>query len=445
MFRIYSQPTVGLACAAGATVAWAFLSDAYYAVYCLLMAGFMACYTMFSVETRPATVRRVWPRTLVDLAIVCLAGLIVGILLRGGGQVDVFGIRVSFTRLYTPVLMLTLMIGIRVWMTVRPAHREPCCRSWRTRRRRPSALVACVAILSPRAVGDGVELRAAQLDQPADLVAEQRARRRPAGVLRAEPSAPRGSGRCRSDGCRRCRAASTRTSRRCPGWRSLTIVGAVLWAGFRPLKGWVVFTGVFAWLALGPFVIVAQQLTYVPTPWALLRYLPIIGAARMPTRMTILVMLGLSMLLAMAVHHLRSRSRHPRLLVAAIGALLLFELLPAPRTLYSAEIPAVYRVVAADPRPIRVLSLPFGLRDGLSSRGNYSSSSQFYQTFHEKRLVGGYISRLPGESIERYRRNRTLRVLLRLSEGTPVEPELYERRPAAGAERNLRRLRSATS
>ena len=100
----------------------------------------------------------------------------------------------------------------------------------------------------------------------------------------------------------------------------------------------------------------------------------------MPARMTILVMLGLSMILAMAVHDLRSRSRHPRLVVAAIGALLLFELLPAPRVLYSAEVPAVYRTIAADPRPIRVLSLPFGLRDGLSSRGNFSSSSQFYQT-----------------------------------------------------------------
>ena len=99
----------------------------------------------------------------------------------------------------------------------------------------------------------------------------------------------------------------------------------------------------------------------------------------------------------------------------------------------------MYQVVAADPRPIRVLSLPFGLRDGLSSRGNYSSSSQFYQTFHEKRLVGGYISRLPNRSIERYRRNPTLRVLLRLSEGTPVEPELYER-ALSEADRNLRRL-----
>jgi hypothetical protein len=437
MFRIYSRPTLGLACAAGATVAWAFLSDAYYAVYCLLMAGFMACYTMFSIETRPATVRRVWPRALVDLAIVCLVGLIVGMILRGGGSVDVYGIRVSFTRLYTPVLILTLMIGIRAWMTMRPrvvavmpllAHAPTAA----------VAVVVCGAILSPvlsatvstfgqrnwispqiwwRSSDPGVDLLAYFVPNP----------------LHPLFGAPSFGWVSTLPGGFNENVASL------PWVVLATIIGAVIWAGFRPLWGWVVFTGVFAWLALGPFVAVAERLTYVPTPWAILRYLPIVGAARAPTRMTILVMLGLSMLLAMAVQHVRSRSRHPHVWAAAIGALLLFELLPAPRTLNAAQIPAVYRVVAADPRPIRVLSLPFGLRDGLSSRGNYSSSSQFYQTFHEKRLVGGYISRLPNRSIERYRRNSTLRVLLRLSEGSPVEPELYER-ALQEADRTMRRL-----
>ena len=437
MFRIYSQPSTGLACAAGATVAWAFLCDAYYAVYCLFIAAFMACYTMLSVEPRPATVRRMWPRVLVDLAIVCLAGLIVGIVLRGGGRMDVFGIRVSFTRLYTPVLMLTLMIGIRAWLTIRPrvvAVLPPMSHA----RMAAVAATVCVAILSPV-----LSVTASSFGQRQWISPQVWWRNSAPGVDLLAFFAPNplhpwfGS---LSFGWLSALPGGFNENVASLPWVALvTVIGAVLWAGFRPIKGWIIFTGVFASLALGPFVAVAQQLTYVPTPWALLRYLPIVGAARMPGRVTILVMLGVSMLLAMAVHHLRSRSRHPQLLVAGIGALLLFELLPAPRTLYSAEVPAVYRMVAADPRPIRVLSLPFGLRDGLSSRGNYSSSSQFYQTFHEKRLVGGYISRLPGGSIDRYRRNSTLRVLLRLSEGTPVEPELYER-ALNQADRTLRRL-----
>ena len=218
MFRIYSQPTVRLACAAGATVAWAFLCDAYYAVYCLMMAGFMACYSMFSVETRPTTVRRMWPRSLVDLAIVCLAGLIVGMLLRGGGQVDVFGIRVSFTRLYTPVLVLTLH-DRHPRLDDGPAAHRGRCRCCRTPDGGRGARRLCGDPLA-RAVGDRVDLRAAPVDQPADVVAEQRAGRRSAGVLRAQsaPSAVR-IAVLRMVGVA-SRAASTRTSPRCRGWRS---------------------------------------------------------------------------------------------------------------------------------------------------------------------------------------------------------------------------------
>ena len=438
-YRIFSQPSLGLACAAGATVAWAFLCDVYYAVYCLMWTGFVAAYTLLTVETRPAEVRRVWPRALADLAIVCLAGLIVGMILRGGGQVDVLGIRISFTRLYTPVLMLTLMIGVRVWMAV--SVRPRVTKAWPVLAHAPTVAVGvlvCAAILSPV-----LSVTASSFGQRGWMSPQVWWRNSAPGVdllayLAPNPLHPL-FGSLSFGWFSGLPGGFNENVASVPWLVLVTIVGAVLWAGFRPPKGWVVFTGVFAWLALGPFITVAQQLTYIPTPWALLRYLPIIGAARMPTRLSIVVMLCVSMLLAMAVQHLRSRSRHPRLLVAAIGALLLFELLPAPRTLHSAEIPEVYRIVAADPRPVRVLSLPFGLRDGLSSRGNYSSSSQFYQTFHEKRLVGGYISRLPGGSVDRYRRNPTLRVLLRLSEGTAVEPELYED-ALQNADRNLRRL-----
>lgn len=439
MFRMYSQPSMALACAAGATVAWAFLCDVYYAVYCLFIAAFMAGYTLISVETRPAAVRRVWPLALVDLAIVCLAGFVVGIVVRGGGQADLFGIRISFNRLYTPMLLLTLMVGVRIWMAL--AIRARFGNALLLRSLVPAGVVGllvCLAILSPI-----LSVTASSVGQRNWISPQIWWRSSAPGVDLLAFFAPNplhpwfGS---LSFGWLSSLPGGFNENVASVPWIALvTIVAAVLWAGFRPIRGWVVFTGAFAWLALGPFIVIAQQLTYVPTPWALLRYLPIIGAARAPTRITILVMLGVSMLLAMAVHHVRSRSRHPRLLTAAIAALLLFELLPAPRTLHSAAIPEVYRIVAADPRPIRVLSLPFGLRDGINSRGNYSSSSQFYQTFHQKRLVGGYISRLPGGSIEAYRTNSLFRVLLRLSEGTPVDPELYAR-ALERAERTLDRL-----
>ena len=437
MYRIYANPSRRLACAAGATVAWAFLSDTYFAVYCLLIALFAATYSVFSVERQSPAVRRVWPRTVVTLAILCVAGLIVGMIVRGGGRMDVWGIRVSFTRLYTPVLLLTGLIGLRVWLSLRPrlvkvVNITPYAQA------AVLAGLVCFIVLSPVLFAVKSPLAERGLMSPAVWW-----RSSPAGVDLLAFFAPNPLnpvvGRLSYDWFASLPGGFNENVASIPWVAMLTIIGAMWLGRFRPHKGWLIFLGVFGWLALGPFVSIAKQLTYVPTPWAALRYLPIVGAARMPTRMTILVMLAVSMLLLFAIHDLRTRTRYPRLLTFGIGVLLFFELLPAPRTLHSAELPEPYRIVATDPRRVRVLSLPFGLRDGLSSRGNYSSSTQFYQTFHEKPLIGGYISRLPGDSISRYRGNSTLRVLMRLSEGTPVEPDLMTR-ATRNADRTMQRL-----
>ena len=90
--------------------------------------------------------------------------------------------------------------------------------------------------------------------------------------------------------------------------------------------------------------------------------------------------------------------------------------------------PSINRLIAADPRPVRVLNLPFGLRDGLSSHGNASAAGQYFQTVHEKQILGGYVSRLPRRKVQLYRRFRVTRVLLDLSEGRAVS---WWRRDAA--------------
>jgi hypothetical protein len=101
---------------------------------------------------------------------------------------------------------------------------------------------------------------------------------------------------------------------------------------------------------------------------------------------------------------------------------LLFELWPAPRRLYAATIPTIYRTIAADTRDVRVLDLPTGIRDGTFSSGNFSALSQFYQTAHGKPLLGGYLSRVPPRRVRFNRRLPILDALYTLSEGTPLSP-----------------------
>jgi hypothetical protein len=115
---------------------------------------------------------------------------------------------------------------------------------------------------------------------------------------------------------------------------------------------------------------------------------------------------------------------HRRTVLAFVGGVLVFELLPVPRTLHSAAIPEVYGVIRADPRPVRVLELPFGLRDGVMSAGDFNASTQFYQTFHEKALIGGYLSRIPPSEVARYRNLAVLAALMDLSENRSIDPAL---------------------
>ena len=197
----------------------------------------------------------------------------------------------------------------------------------------------------------------------------------------------------------------------------------------------MVLTIGFAALALGPFVLVGGVNTYVPGPWALLRYVPVIGLARMPTRFAIVAALGLALLLAGALVAIGTRWPARRKAISmVVGVLLIFELCPAPSTLYSAEISPIFDIVAADPRPVRILNLPFGVRDGVMSAGNFSARSQFNQTRHGKRLIGGYLSRISNKRLAQMRAdNPTLGRLITISEGRTLSPEdeaaLIERGP----------------
>jgi hypothetical protein len=318
MYRLYADPGRRLACAAGATVAWAFLCDAYFAVYCLMIASFTMAYSVFSVERQTPAVRRMWPRAVVDLAILCVAGLIIGMILRGGGRMDVFGIRVSFTRLYTPVLVLTLLVIVRVWMSIRPRIVSVVSLSPYAQAAVIAGLV-CIALLSPVLSATGSPFSERNWISPqvwwrtsapgVDLLA----------YFVPNPLHPL-FGSWTYDWFASMPSGFNENVASVPWVAMLTIAAAVMLGYFRPHKGWIVFTFFFAWLALGPFISVAKHLTYIPTPWAVLRYFPIVGAARMPPRMSLLVMLGVSMLLAMAVHSLRQRSSRPRLVTSASNA-----------------------------------------------------------------------------------------------------------------------------
>jgi hypothetical protein len=216
---------------------------------------------------------------------------------------------------------------------------------------------------------------------------------------------------------------------------ALAVIAMAVWrAGYRPRQGVLLITIAFALLALGPFIHVGGVNTHVPGPWALLRFAPGFGLTRMPGRFTIVVLLGVTVLMAGALAAIGERWPGRRRRIAAIvGVLLVFELWPAPRTLFSAEISPVYDRIAADPRPVRVLMLPFGVRDGVWATGNFRPGTQYSQTRHGKPLIGGYLSRISRTRVERMRQDYpTLDALIKLSENTPIDTSVRETFAARG-------------
>jgi hypothetical protein len=71
---------------------------------------------------------------------------------------------------------------------------------------------------------------------------------------------------------------------------------------------------------------------------------------------------------------------------------------------------------------VRVLQLPFGVRDGTFTAGNFSARYLFYQTVHGKRLIGGYLSRISQQRVRDLRAQPTLDALMIMSEGGHLSP-----------------------
>ncbi|MEO7191286.1 MAG: hypothetical protein ABI051_09535 [Vicinamibacterales bacterium] len=409
----------------GACVAWAAYSDPYYGIYCVLLGVAFSLAQLVRLESTSAGAHRQRLRRGLDVCAAVLSCAVLAAHLQHGA-LRVGPWSVSMRSVYTPMLVITLLLTARVLLTRDwQLGWQPAAPTEVRRLLLPGAMAVVVAtvLLSPelfalasravqgqfvaapvfwRSSAPGVDLMALVLPNPNHPLAPHALVdwfvRQPARYEENVASIP---------------------------WVALAaVLGASRYGRVRLNRLWAAIAVFFAFLALGPFIRIATVQTYIPTPWALLRYVPLIGEARMPPRFAVLVVMAVAVLFAEALTGLRKRypSRR-RTLLGVIGIALAFELMPAPRRLYSAKVPDVYYQIAADARDVRVLDLPFGIRDGLSSLGDFTAASQYYQTVHHKPLLGGYLSRVSDLTKTYYRSLPTASALLDLSEGRSLTAE----------------------
>lgn len=417
----------------GAAIAWAASTDVYYGIYCLLIGALFIASRSLRLTRVPAAPRPA-VRLALDGLVLALAALVAVTVATGGGESTWLGVPIRVRSLYTPVLALTLVLLIRLGLRTRVALADvSAAHAGAAAAKVVVAGLTAAVLLSPLLYAFAVRVLDGRFDaepiywrsspRGADVLA----------LLTPNPNHPMAPDWLR--GWLMPQSAAYLENVASLSWVALALLAVARLRGWRAPRWWTGLTVAFGLLALGPFVHAAGVNLYVPGPWAVLRYVPVIGLARTPTRFTVMLTLVVAVLAASALTWLgRQAPGRRRVLVAGAGLLLCAELWSAPRPIYSAAIPRIYATVAAEPGDLRVLQLPFGIRDGTSSVGNFNARTMYFQTAHGKPLVGGYLSRVSNRRRSEVRGDDTLDALIVLSEGGRLAPDrearLYDTGPA---------------
>lgn len=186
---------------------------------------------------------------------------------------------------------------------------------------------------------------------------------------------------------------------------------------------WLWSAFIFTLLSLGPLLTLNGQNRFnldglevtFPLPFALLHYLPLINANRVPNRFGIPLTLSLAVLVGYAVAHITYRVSRNTLhasrftphalhftLSALLLALLLFDQYSVPLPLSDARIPAVYTQIGAEPDHFTLLQLPLGWRNSYGTLGAEQTQLQYYQSAHHRPILGGNTSRNPAYKFDYY-------------------------------------------
>ena len=204
---------------------------------------------------------------------------------------------------------------------------------------------------------------------------------------------------------------------------ALALLGA--WRGQhrREMRFWALAALAFFLLTLGPTLRIAGHDTGIGGPFGLLARLPFFNGNRYPSRFSVMLMLSLAVLaaegLAVFARRLATSSGRKTAWMVVCLLLILFEHLSAPLPLTNlAQIPAVYKEVAAAPGDFTLLELPLGWRNGarvLGKQDELIMRQQWYQTVHHKRLLGGNTSRNPAFKFQYFSQAPVLSTLLALT------------------------------
>ncbi len=200
----------------------------------------------------------------------------------------------------------------------------------------------------------------------------------------------------------------------------------------RQIYFWQGMVILFILLALGPLLKIAGKTDFllndlhfnIALPYMILYRIPFLNIARVPARFTVLVMLCFSVVVGWVIKKIEwgitkkfgKYSFWSSLLfliififiVLGVGA----EYWNWPIKMQNLSIPNIYREIKSDPDESTVLELPLWWSSGHRSLGEQKTIIQYWQTYHEKRILNGSVSRVPDGAFDYYLQKPGIKYLI---------------------------------
>jgi hypothetical protein len=176
------------------------------------------------------------------------------------------------------------------------------------------------------------------------------------------------------------------------------------------------------------FVMITMPVIYLPGnkpfyfPTAILHFIPIINDMRCPTRFVHLVMLLAPVILFWVLENIKPLEHGKVLRNSLAGGLLLLSIVEYKPANYSYvhnknNLPKIYSILKDKPDGA-VLIYPLGVRDGLKQDGLFYEKYLQYQMVFQKKMMGGYFSRVPDWVWYVHYQNAFTNTLLQLEKDT---------------------------
>lgn len=168
----------------------------------------------------------------------------------------------------------------------------------------------------------------------------------------------------------------------------LAVLSSIKYSKYKYIKSLIFICLFFLWLSLGTSIKL--------TPFHYFLKAPILGSIDCPIRFPIISQLCISVLVAFYI------SKHKKYIKAAIAILILIavEYGVTNKDFSSTKIPTIYSYIKGEQADKTLLEIPSGITESKGAFGyDWSiqalhSQQMYWQTWHEKRRVGAYMSRI---------------------------------------------------